>query len=77
MNKQITFKDMAEVVKPLPEDWDPSNRLAGMEKALDTGTFWTGLVYKDERDTIHTRIDQLEERAGRYEGIGELFEMYK
>jgi len=72
MNKQVTFKSMNEIVKPLPEDWDPSNRLAAMEKALDTGTFWTGVVYKDERDTIHERIDQMEERIGQYSGLEEL-----
>jgi 2-oxoglutarate ferredoxin oxidoreductase subunit beta len=77
MNKQITFKTMGEIVKPLPEDWDPSNKLAAMEKALDTGTFWTGMVYKEERDTIHDRLDALEERVGHYEGLAKLLDKYK
>ena len=77
MNKQITFKTMGEIVKPLPEDWDPTNKLAALEKATDTGTFWTGLVYKEERDTIHKRLDSLEERVGRYDSLGDLFAAYK
>jgi 2-oxoglutarate ferredoxin oxidoreductase subunit beta len=77
MNKQITFQTMKEIVQPLPEDWDPTNRLAGMEKALDTSTFWTGIVYQEERDTINDRLDALEERAGRYDGLSDLLAKYK
>lgn len=78
MNKQITFKTMNEIVKPLPDDWDTSNRLKAMEMAMDTSTFHTGIVYQEERDTIHTRLDQMTERAGgRYNDLGELFQKYK
>ncbi len=77
MNKQITFKTMNEIVKPLPDDWDTSNRLAAMEKALDEDTFWTGLVYQDERPTINDRLDSLEEKLGRYDGLSELLGQYK
>lgn len=77
MNKQITFKTMNEIVQPLPDDWDTSNRLKAMEIAMDTGTFYTGVVYKDERDTIHERLDQLEERSGKYDDLGSLFARYK
>ena len=78
MNKQITFKTMNKVVKLLPDDWDTSNRLKEMEMAMDTSTFYTGIVYEDKRDTIHTRLDQMAERAGgRYNDLGELFQQYK
>ncbi len=77
MNQQVTFKTMNEIVKPLPDDWDPTNRLAGLEKALDTETFWTGIVYKDERPTIHDRLDEMEQRSGRYKDLDELFANYK
>jgi hypothetical protein len=76
MNKQITFKTMNEIVKPLPEDWDSTNRLGALEKALDTSTFWTGLVYREERPTIHQRVAELEDRAGQYASINELFAKY-
>ncbi len=76
MNKQVTFKTMSEVVKPLPDDWDSSNRLAAMEKAMDTDTFWTGIVYQKERATIHDRIAALEERVGRYDDLNQLFDNY-
>ncbi len=77
MNKKITFKTMNEIVKPLPEEWDTTNRLAAMEKAMDTSTFWTGLVYQDERDTIHKRLEGVQERAGRYKGLQELLAKYE
>ena len=77
MNKQITFKTMNEIVKPLPDDWDTSNRLKGMEAAMDTSTFWTGIVYEDQRPTIHQRLDELEERSGHYDDLGGLFKKFK
>ena len=77
MNKQITFATMKDIVKPLPDDWDTSNRLAAMEKAMDSDTFWTGLVYKDERDTINDRLDAIEKRLGHYDGLPELLTQFK
>ena len=77
MNKQITFATMKDIVKPLPEDWDTSNRLAAMEKAMDPDTFWTGLVYKDERDTINDRLDAIEKRVGQYDGLPDLLAQFK
>ena len=75
-NKQITFKTMNEIVKPLPEDWDRSNRLAAMEKALDTDSYWTGVVYQDQRPTIHQRIEEITERVGRYDNFKELIDQF-
>ena len=77
MNKEITFKTMNEIVKPLPDDWDPSNKLAAFEKAMDTSTFWTGLVYRDERETIHDRLTALEERVGRYRDLDQLLDRFR
>jgi 2-oxoglutarate ferredoxin oxidoreductase subunit beta len=75
-NKQITFKTMNEIVKPLPEDWDRSNQLAAMEKALDTDSYWTGVVYQDQRPTIHQRVAEITERVGRYDNFKELIDQY-
>ena len=77
MNKQITFSSMKEIVKDLPEDHDPSNRLKAMEYALDTETFWTGVFYQQQRSTLQERWEQLKKRAGRYENVNELVEKYK
>jgi 2-oxoglutarate/2-oxoacid ferredoxin oxidoreductase subunit beta len=77
MNRDVTFKTMNEIVKPLPEDWDTSNRLRAMEVAMDTGTFWTGIVYRDRRDTIHERLDAIEQRVGRYDGLPDLLAKHK
>jgi hypothetical protein len=68
---------MNEIVKPLPDDWDTSNRLKGMEIAMDTGTFHTGIVFKEDRPTINDRLDELEARSGRYDDIGGLFAKFK
>jgi 2-oxoglutarate ferredoxin oxidoreductase subunit beta len=76
MNKQITFKTMNEIVKPLPEDWDTSDRVSCFAKALDTSTFWTGVFYRDQRPTMSERLEKLPERSGRYEHLSELLEKY-
>jgi 2-oxoglutarate ferredoxin oxidoreductase subunit beta len=77
MNKQITFQTMKELVKPLPEDWDPGNKLEAIKMAMDTSTFWTGVVYREQRDTIHERLDGIIERVGQYDGLGDLLSRYK
>jgi 2-oxoglutarate/2-oxoacid ferredoxin oxidoreductase subunit beta len=77
MNREVTFKTMNEIVKPLPEDWDTSDRLRGMEIAMDTSTFWTGIVYRDQRETINDRLEALEQRSGRYDGLPDLLAQYK
>lgn len=77
MNKQITFNSMKEIVKDLPEDYDPSNRLQAMEYALDLQNFWTGVFYRNERPTLQDRLDQLNERAGRYRDLNELMNRFK
>jgi 2-oxoglutarate ferredoxin oxidoreductase subunit beta len=77
MNKQITFNSMKEIVKELPEDHDPANRLKAMEYALDEQNFWTGVFYRKERPTLQDRLDHLEERAGRYKDLNELMTRFK
>ena len=77
MNVDITYQTMNEIVKPLPEDWDPGNRLRGMEIAMDTGVFWIGTVFREERPTIHDRLDDLQKRIGLYDGLEDLFAQYK
>jgi len=77
MNREVTFKTMNEIVKPLPADWDTSDRLRGMEIAMDTSTFWTGIVYRDQRETINERLEAIEQRSGRYDGLPDLLAQYK
>lgn len=78
MNPYVTFDTMKEMYEELPADHDASSRLAAMEKALDTSKMWTGIFYREERPTIHDRLDELEGRAGgRYKDLGELLAHYK
>jgi 2-oxoglutarate ferredoxin oxidoreductase subunit beta len=77
MNKQITFNTMKEIVKELPEDYDPANRLKAMEYALDEQNFWTGVFYQNDRPTLQDRYDHLVERAGRYKDLNDLMSRFK
>ncbi len=78
MNRQVTFESMKQLYAELPEDHDPTSRVGALERALDTSRLWTGLFYREERTTIHDRVEELEERAGGpYKDLGELLAHYK
>ncbi|MDY0109053.1 MAG: thiamine pyrophosphate-dependent enzyme [Candidatus Krumholzibacteria bacterium] len=77
MNREVTAKTMNEIVKPLPAGWDKSDRLRGMEIAMDTATFWTGVVYQERRESMDERFAAMEQRVGRYKDLHELFAHYK
>jgi hypothetical protein len=44
-------------VTDVPEEHDPSDKLAAMALALETRTFYTGLFYKDQRATFGERVE--------------------
>ena len=77
MNQHVTFESLKQLYAELPEDHDPSNRGMAFERTLDTSRLWTGLFYREERPTLHDRLADLNERAGRYENLKELLARYK
>jgi 2-oxoglutarate ferredoxin oxidoreductase subunit beta len=76
-NKQVTFKTFNDLVKELPEEHDPANRVKAMEYALDRTTLWTGVFYREERPTIQERIGDIQRRAGQYKDLNELFDEFR
>jgi 2-oxoglutarate ferredoxin oxidoreductase subunit beta len=78
MNQQVTFASMKEHYAELPPDHDPGDRLKAMEYALQADKLWTGIFYRQERLTLHQRLDELEARAGgRYRNLAELLSQFK
>jgi hypothetical protein len=73
----VTFESLKQLYAELPEDHDPSSRAIAFERALDTTRLWTGVFYQEERPTLHNRLDDLNERAGRYENLKELLDKFK
>lgn len=76
-NKQVTFKTFNDLVKELPEDHDPANRVKAMEYALDRSTLWTGVFYREARPTMQDRVADIQKRAGRYRDLNELFDSFR
>lgn len=54
-----TYSHYREAVTDLPDDHDPSDKLAAMGFALDTGSFYTGLFYREQRPTFDERVDAM------------------
>ncbi len=64
-----TYKLWAKQVRTLPEDYDPTDRMAAFARALDTETMWLGIFYREERPTYEEMIAQ---QAARLRGDEEL-----
>lgn len=61
-NKTNTFQWYSKRVYKLAEDYDPSNKLSAMEKAME----WeekipTGILYRQEKQTFNDKLDFLSE----------------
>ncbi|MGC9469633.1 MAG: 2-oxoacid:ferredoxin oxidoreductase subunit beta [Anaerolineae bacterium] len=59
-----TYDHYREITQPLPEDHDPTDRLAAMALAMDTGTQYLGIFYQDaERQVYSQRFEALQAKA--------------
>ena len=59
-----TYQNLGMQVRDLPEDHDPSDRLAAMRLAMDDAAPALGLYYREERPTLGDALDSLVEKAG-------------
>ncbi len=76
-NKQVTFDMLSKIFSELPEDYDPTDKLGAVKLAMDQSRLWTGVLYKQDRPTVHERLDALAERAGRIDNLNELIRTYR
>jgi 2-oxoglutarate ferredoxin oxidoreductase subunit beta len=59
-----TYSNLGMQVRDLPEDHDPSDRLAAMREAMHDATPALGLYFREERPTLGDALDGLVEKAG-------------
>jgi len=52
-----TYSHYRDAVTDVPEEHDPSDKLAALALALETRTFYTGLFYEDQRPTFGERME--------------------
>lgn len=58
-----TWKLWEGVVEQLPQDWDPTDREAALQKALDPSRAWLGILYQEEKPTYADQLDALSQRS--------------
>ena len=63
-NKTLNFRLLNEMVKPLPEEHDPSDRLAAMKVCIEEEGYHTGVFYQFHRNTYAQSKQVIEDRAG-------------
>lgn len=67
MSPCVTFYDTYDqwkgVVAPLPEDWDPTDRVRAIQLALTEDKLHLGLWYKEERPTLEDLVGSVIEKV--------------
>ena len=76
----VTFNDtyslLKEITAPIPEDYDPTDRLEAMRLAWET-QLYTGVFYRDRQSTYSERIAGLSEVAGHDFALEEVIERFR
>ncbi len=62
-NKVSSFEHIKELVKPVPDDHDVSDRLSAMKFAFHETNLYTGIFYKIEKPTYEQRYSKIIEKA--------------
>ncbi len=62
-NDRITFDSIKERIAYVPDDHDVTDRLSGIKLALETGHYYTGVIYKQERPTLHEKLQEVQDKA--------------
>lgn len=62
-NSKVTYETLRKRIKQLPKDHDTSNRILGMEYAMTSEPLYMGIFYKNERPTLHDKLEHIRELA--------------
>jgi 2-oxoglutarate ferredoxin oxidoreductase subunit beta len=60
---QVDFKYFESKMKPLPESFDPADRLDAFRYALDAETIWSGIFRRDIRPTYESLMADVSHKA--------------
>ena len=62
-NDKITYDSVKEKIRPVPENHNLSDRIAGMQLVLEVGTYYTGVIYKQERPTLGDKLNEVKAKS--------------
>jgi 2-oxoglutarate ferredoxin oxidoreductase subunit beta len=71
-----TYENWKSIVKPLPEDWDTSDRAAAIQKVMTEERFHLGVFHKSERPTYQELVGAVQESV-REETAPQLQSLFK
>ncbi len=71
-NKEISYDFLSERVKPLPDDFDSSNKVAAFRFAQDTEKIYTGVFYKEDRPTLQEYHTNAIKQAQKKKNAGDI-----
>jgi len=59
----VTYKSLKDILSPLPEDYDPTNRMKALELAYSEETLYTGVFYNVDKPTLEDNLQNLVRKA--------------
>lgn len=62
-NDKITYDSIKEKIRPIPENHDLSDRIAAMKLVFEIGTYYTGVIYKQERPTLEDKLNEVKVKS--------------
>ena len=58
-NKTITYKSWDKIIKPLPEDYQPTDRAKALAMAASEDPIYVGIFYQERVPTFHEKVDEI------------------
>ena len=55
----LPYAKLKEIVKPLPEDFDPSDKMSAFKYAYSDEHMYTGVFYKEEKSCLNERLQEV------------------
>lgn len=62
-NDKISFDSVKDRIKQVPENHDVTDLVSGFGLVFEKGTYYTGLIYKQERPTLSDKINEVKDKA--------------
>jgi len=59
----LGYDHLRDVVRPIPEDHDPTDKMNAFQLAYDTEFIYTGVFYKNQKPTLDERLTKLIDQA--------------
>ncbi len=73
----LPYAKLKEMVKPLPEDHDTSDRMSAYKYAYSEEHMYTGVFYKEEKSCLEERLQKVFQMAETSKTTSEIMAEFK